>query len=77
MNNHLIGWCQCRLKYHKGYDLGKSGCNHDGVDDDFGPTTESVVRQFQEDNQDWFFKLYGKKLDKDGIIGYDTITILF
>ena len=77
MNNHLIGWCQCRLKYHKGYDLGTSGYNRDGVDDDFGPTTESVVRQFQEDNKDWFFKLYGKKLEVDGIIGCDTITILF
>lgn len=35
MKNNLIGWCQCRLKYHKGYDLGTSGINQDGVDDCF------------------------------------------
>jgi GH25 family lysozyme M1 (1,4-beta-N-acetylmuramidase) len=35
MKNNLIGWCQCRLRYHKGYDLGTSGINQDGVDDCF------------------------------------------
>ena len=67
MKNHLVGWCQCRLKYHKGYDLGTSGVNNDGVDDCFGSTTESVVGQFQRDNN----------LDDDNIIGYNTISLLF
>ena len=67
MTNHLIGWCQCRLKYHKGYDLGTSGINHDGVDDNFGNTTREVVGEFQYDNG----------LDQDYVIGYDTISLLF
>lgn len=67
MKNHLIGWSQCRLKYHKGYDLGDSGVKHDGVDDEFGSKTEEVVLQFQRDNN----------LKVDGIIGYDTISLLF
>lgn len=67
MTNHLIGWCQCRLKYHKGYDLGTSGVNHDGVDDDFGATTREVVYEFQNDNG----------LTSDGVIGYNTISLLF
>lgn len=67
MSNHLVGWCQCRLKWHKGYDLGTSGINHDGVDDDFGSKTEEVVLQFQRDNN----------LEVDGIIGYNTISLLF
>lgn len=67
MENNLIGWCQCRLRYHKGYDLGNSGINHDGVDDIFEETTQNVVTQFQRDNN----------LEIDGIIGYDTISILF
>lgn len=67
MNNHLVGWCQCRLKYHKGYDLGTSGVQHDGVDDDFGAKTREVVEQFQRDNG----------LGVDGIIGHDTISLLF
>ena len=67
MSNHLIGWCQCRLKYHKGYDLGDSGVQHDGVDDCFGSKTREVVEQFQRDNG----------LSVDGIIGHDTISLLF
>ena len=68
MKNHLIGWCQCRLKYHKGYDLGDSGVNRDGVDDCFGYMTASAVGQFQRDNN----------LEPvDEIIGYDTISLLF
>ena len=67
MENHLIGWCQCRLKYHKGYDLGNYGPNGDGVDDKFYGKMDEVVRQFQRDNG----------LTDDGIIGYNTISILF
>lgn len=67
MKNNLIGWCQCRLKYHKGYDLGTSGINQDGVDDCFGDTTREVVGEFQNDNG----------IDSDGVIGYDTISLLF
>lgn len=72
MYNNLVGWCQCRLKYHKGYDLGKTGPNEDGVDNDFGKTTENVVYQFQLDNQEW-----NPNLKADKVIGHDTITILF
>lgn len=67
MKNNLVGWCQCRLRWHKGYDLGTSGVNHDGVDDEFGSKTEEVVTQFQRDNG----------LTADGIIGHDTISLLF
>ena len=72
MENPLVEWCQKRLKYHKGYDLGKYDC-----DGKYGNDTEKVVIQFQKDNQEWFKKLYNRKLEVDGIIGYDTITILF
>lgn len=68
MKNHLVGWCQCRLRYHKGYDLGTSGVNHDGVDDVFGRQTDFVTGQFQIDNN-------LKPVDK--IIGHDTIYLLF
>lgn len=67
MKNHLIGWCQCRLRYHKGYDLGTSGVNNDGVDDCYGKITADVVGQFQRDNN----------LVDDEIIGYNTISLLF
>ena len=77
MKNPLVGWCQARLKYHKGYYLGDTGPNGDGVDNDYGSITASVVGQFQRDNKEWFKKLYGKELEVDEIIGYDTITILF
>lgn len=72
MENPLVEWCQKRLKYHKGYDLGKYGC-----DGKYGRDTENVVRQFQEDNKEPFKQIYGRDLEVDGIIGYDTITILF
>ena len=67
MKNELVGWCQWRLHYHKGYNLGKYGPNNDGVDNDFGNKTDEVVRQFQRDNY----------LKDDGIIGYNTVSILF
>ena len=77
MENDLVKWCQQRLKYHKGYDLGNYGPEGDGCDGKYGRKTEVVVEQFQLDNQEWFKKLYNKKLEIDGEIGYDTITILF
>ena len=67
MKNQLVGWCQNRLHYHKGYYLGEYGPNHDGVDNDYGSMTASVVGQFQRDNN----------LAADEIIGYDTVSILF
>ena len=77
MKNPLVGWCQDRLHYHKGYYLGKYGPNEHGVDNDFGSMTASAVGQFQRDNKEWFKKLYGKDLEDDEEIGHDTITILF
>ena len=62
--NALVGWCQNRLKYHKGYSL--------AIDNIYGSETKSVVIQFQKDNRP-----YNPNLAVDGIIGYDTISILF
>ena len=67
MKNDLVGWCQWRLHYHKGYYLGNYGPNKDGIDNDFGNKTDEVVRQFQRDNY----------LSDDGVIGYNTVSILF
>ena len=67
MKNDLVGWCQWRLHYHKGYYLGDYGPNKDGIDNDFGKKTDEVVRQFQRDNY----------LSDDGVIGYNTVSILF
>ena len=64
MQNALVGWCQNRLKYHKGYSL--------AIDNIYGSETKSVVKQFQIDNRP-----YNPKLQVDGIIGRDTISILF
>ena len=64
MKNALVGWCQNRLRYHKGYSI--------GIDNIYGSETKSVVTQFQKDN-----KAYNPNLAVDGIIGYDTISILF
>lgn len=72
MINALVGWCQNRLVYHKGYYLGKYGPNGDGVDCNYGSMTASVVGQFQRDNQEW-----NPDLEVDEKIGYDTISLLF
>jgi hypothetical protein len=53
MNNHLIGWCQCRLKYHKGYDLGDYGVNHDGVDDSFRRNYRVCCKKFSTRQSDY------------------------
>lgn len=68
MNNHLVGWCQCRYKYHKGYGMGDSGVNHDGVDDDFGPITAEVTEQFKRDNH---------IEPVNSIIDYSVVSLLF
>ena len=64
MRNALVGWCQNRLKYHKGYSL--------AIDSIYGNETKNCVIQFQKDNRP-----YNPDLAIDGIIGYDTISILF
>lgn len=64
MTNALVGWCQNRLKYHKGYSL--------SIDNIYGNETKNTVINFQRDNQEW-----NPNLAIDGIIGYDTISILF
>lgn len=64
MTNPLVGWCQNRLKYHKGYSI--------GIDNIYGAETKSVVTQFQRDNLEW-----NPSLEVDGIIGNDTISLLF
>ena len=64
MTNPLVGWCQNRLKYHKGYSI--------GIDNIYGAETKSVVTQFQRDNLEW-----NPNLEVDGIIGNDTISLLF
>ena len=69
MTNALVGWCQNRLRYHKGYSI--------GIDNIYGSETKAVVIQFQKDNQAYQKEVCGKDLAVDGIIGYDTISILF
>lgn len=55
-------------KHLKGlkYNVGKFGANTDGVDGDFGSTTQTAVRQFQKD--------HGLKVD--GIVGKATWAAL-
>ena len=48
---------------NRGYKLGKSGKNKDGIDGDFGKNTEKAVKQFQKAQK---LKLI------DGIVGKDT-----
>lgn len=52
---------QTELK-KKGYDLGKSGKNKDGIDGDFGGNTEAAVEKYQK----------ASKLEVDGVVGKDT-----
>lgn len=52
---------QTELK-KKGYDLGKSGKNKDGIDGDFGEKTEIAVEKYQK----------ASKLKIDGLVGEDT-----
>ena len=48
---------------NRGYKLGKSGKNKDGIDGDFGKNTKNAVKQFQKDQK---LKLI------DGIVGKET-----
>jgi len=50
LKNKNVGIWQASLK-KLGYNLGTSGPNNDGVDDDFGPTTERVTKLFQKDSK--------------------------
>ncbi len=52
-----------------GYDLGEDGVFDNGVDGDFGPTTEEVVKQFQRDRG-----MVG--VEVDGIVGQATYVEL-
>jgi peptidoglycan hydrolase-like protein with peptidoglycan-binding domain len=52
-----------------GYDLGEDGVFNNGVDGDFGPTTEEVVKQFQRDRG-----MVG--VEVDGIVGQATYVEL-
>lgn len=52
---------QTELK-KKGYDLGTSGKNKDGIDGDFGGKTETAVEKYQK----------ASKLKIDGVVGKDT-----
>lgn len=52
-----------------GYDLGSGGVFGNGVDGDFGPTTETVVKQFQRDRG-------FTGVDVDGIVGQGTFNEL-
>lgn len=55
-----------KLLKAKGYDLGNSGPNKDGVDGKFGSETLSAVRAYQSDHN----------LKPDGIVGKDTWAAL-
>lgn len=59
--NSLVKWCQDRLINHKHYTIPY------GADGVFGSGTENIVKQFQRDN----------RLAVDGIIGKNTINLLF
>jgi len=50
-----------------GYDLGTEGVFGNGVDGDFGPTTEKAVKQFQKDRG-------FSDADVDGIVGQGTFN---
>ena len=51
----------------RGYDLGKSGSNKDGIDGDFGKNTAKAVKKYQKDTK-------CKKVDE--VVGKETATKL-
>ena len=55
-----------------GYDLGTSGPDEDGVDGQYGDTTEKAVTQFQTDSKQWD----GNPLKVDGMVGPETSDAL-
>lgn len=77
LDRELVKALQRALKLCK-YDLGRFGPNHDGVDGDFGRTTEDIVKHFQEGKlRDIDFSELGKSADDlrtDGLV--DWLTLL-
>jgi hypothetical protein len=67
----LVEIAQMMLK-EQGHDLGTSGPEGDGVDGNFGDSTEKAVKQFQEEHKDWD----GNALKVDGLVGPDTADAL-
>ncbi len=61
-----------------GYDVGRFGPDHDGVDGDFGKTMERVLKKFQEEHLAALdFSAFGKTKDDirlDGVL--DWLTLL-
>jgi hypothetical protein len=67
----LVEIAQMMLK-EQGHDLGTSGPEGDGVDGNFGDSTEKAVKQFQEEHKDWD----GNTLKVDGLVGPHTADAL-
>lgn len=57
-----------QMLYELGFDLGMTGSDENGVDGDFGPITEQVVRDYQKTHKNW----EGKDLIVDGKVGPQT-----
>jgi len=68
----LVEVVQRMLKRLEKYDLGTAGPEGDGVDGNFGDSTENAVKQFQEDHKDWD----SNALKVDGLVGPDTADAL-
>ena len=62
---------QIKNPYGDNYDLGTSGTNKDGIDSDFGISTEEAVIDFQID---YVFDPETEKGKIDGVVGKETIN---
>ena len=62
---------QLKDPYGRKYDLGNSGPNKNGVDADFGDSTETAVVSFQ---MDYVFDDVKDKGEIDGVVGKETIN---
>ena len=62
---------QIKNPYGDNYDLGTSGPNKDGIDADFGESTEDAVIDFQID---YVFDPEKEKGKIDGVVGKETIN---